>query len=226
MPYVEFRSLVKKVNLKPGGKKEIVLEVTDKGLDGKLDSLSEMIDCRVEVSLDSMVINYRVTLNASTNKPIKDYTVDDKGVVHEVKPAGDQLEADLDLPPSQVPTKEEIEQVDRSIIDQFILSGFAPKFEDLEIDLPMIIKRKLDGDTYLKIASELNMSSGKMIEMIDEYYVRVAPLAKKWQEWREEKGIAQTPSPVEEKEIKGPEVESNDHQSASDEDDDDLSSHL
>lgn len=188
MPYVEFRSVVKKVNLKPGGKKEIVLEINDSGLNGKLDSLSEMIDCKVEVSLDSMEINYNVTLNAHTSKPIKEYKVDEKGVVEEVKPAGDQLEADLNLPPAQVPTKEEREKVERTTIDDFILSGFAPKFEDLALDLPSIVKRKLYGETYLKISSEMNMSSGKMIEMIDEYYIRVAPLAKKWDEWRKDQG--------------------------------------
>ncbi|HJV46618.1 MAG TPA: 2-methylcitrate dehydratase [Bacillota bacterium] len=189
MPYVEFKSVVKKVNLKPGGKKEIVLEINDSALNGKLDSLSEMIDSKVEVTLDSLVVNYNITLNAHTDKPIKEYKVDDKGVVQEIKPAGEQIEADLNLPPANVPTKEERVQVEKTIIDDFILSGLAPKFDDLTIDIPAIVKRKLDGETYLKIASELSMSSGKMIEMVDEYYIRVAPLANKWDEWRKDKDL-------------------------------------
>ncbi|PEF60242.1 2-methylcitrate dehydratase, partial [Bacillus cereus] len=44
MAYIECKPVLKKVNLKPDGKKEIVLEVTDSSLQGKLDSLSEMID--------------------------------------------------------------------------------------------------------------------------------------------------------------------------------------
>lgn len=40
----------------------------------------------------------------------------------------------------------------------------------------------------MKIASELNMSSGKIVDIVDEYRKRVAPLAKKWDEWRKENG--------------------------------------
>ena len=34
MAYIEFKPVLKKVNLKPDGKKEIVLEVTDSSLQG------------------------------------------------------------------------------------------------------------------------------------------------------------------------------------------------
>lgn len=32
-------------------------------------------------------------------------------------------------------------------------------------------------ETYLKLANELNMSSGKIVEFVDEYRKRVAPMA-------------------------------------------------
>lgn len=187
MPYMEFKGQVKKVNLKPNGEKEILLVVSENQMRGKLDSVSEMIGCRVDVSLESLIVNYTIELNAHTDKPMKTYRVDDKGVVHEVKPEGEQLEADLGLPEAKTPTKEEKEQAEREIIDEFILSGLAPSYEDLPYDFADIVKRRLEGETYMKLASELDISSGKIVELIDEYRKRVAPLAMKWDEWRQGK---------------------------------------
>ncbi|WP_027416483.1 hypothetical protein [Aneurinibacillus terranovensis] len=187
MPYIELKGLVKKVNLKPNGEKEILLVVPSDELKGKLDSLSEMIGCRVDVALESLIVNYNVVLNAQTNEPLKTYKVDDKGVVHEVKPEGEQLEVDLGLPKEKIPTVEEKEQAEREIIDEFILSGLAPSFDDLPYDFANIVKRRLEGETYMKLASELEISSGKIVELVDEYRKRIAPLAMKWDEWRQDK---------------------------------------
>lgn len=193
MAYIEFKPVLKKVNLKPDGKKEIVLEVTDSSLQGKLDSLSEMIDAKVFVSLESMQVNFNVTINAKTNEPVTQYEVDEKGKVQEVKSTFEQIEADLDMPEEKMQTREEKEQADREIIDAFIISGLAPNFEGMPNKLPDIVKRRLEGESYLKLANELNMSSGQIIEVIDEYRKRVAPLAIKWHEWKE-----QQPEPTEE----------------------------
>lgn len=186
MAYIEFKPVLKKVNLKPDGKKEIVLEVTDSSLQGKLDSLSEMIDAKVFVSLESMQVNFNVTINAKTNEPVTQYEVDEKGMVQEVKSTFEQIEADLDMPEEKMQTREEKEQADREIIDAFIISGSAPNFEGMPNKLPDIVKRRLEGESYLKLANELNMSSGQIIEVIDEYRKRVAPLAIKWHEWKEQ----------------------------------------
>lgn len=186
MAYIEFKPVLKKVNLKPDGKKEIVLEVTDSSLQGKLDSLSEMIDAKVFVSLESMQVNFNVTINAKTNEPVTQYEIDEKGMVQEVKSAFEQIEADLDMPEEKMQTREEKEQADREVIDAFIISGLAPNSEGMPNKLPDIVKRRLEGESYLKLANELNMSSGQIIEVIDEYRKRVAPLAIKWHEWKEQ----------------------------------------
>ncbi len=185
MSYIEFKPTLKKVNLKPGGKKEIVLEVTDDSLNGSMEALSEMIDIKVDVSIESLVVNYNVKLNVKTNKPLTEYEVDDKGVVQEVKQAYEQMEADFDIPEEKILTREEKEQTDREIVDAFIISGLAPSFDGMPNKLPEMVKRRIDGESYLKLASELNMSSGQIIEVIDEYRKRVAPLAIKWHEWKE-----------------------------------------
>lgn len=187
MSYMEFKPLVKKVHLKPKGIVEIVLETSISDLQGKIDPLSSMIDRRAEASLDSLVVNYNVAINTKTNKPLINYKVDDSGVVHEVKPEGEQLEAELGLPKEKIPTKEEQEEAERSVIDDFILEGFAPQFDDLPYDFQSIISRKQAGETYMKIATELEMSSGKIVELVDQYRSRVAPMALKWDEWRKGK---------------------------------------
>ncbi|PGS04828.1 2-methylcitrate dehydratase [Bacillus cereus] len=185
MSYIEFKPTLKKVNLKPDGKKEIVLEVTDSSLRGKLDVLSEMIDTKVFISLESMQVNFNVTVNAKTNEPLTQYEVDDKGVVKEVKASFEQLEADFDIPEEKIPTREEKEQADREIVDAFIISGLAPGLDDLPHDFAYIVKRKLEGESYLKLANELKISNVKLIEMIDDYRSRIAPMAIKWHEWKE-----------------------------------------
>ncbi len=192
MAYVEFKALVKKVNLKPKGVKEIVLEINGTALDGKLDQLSEMIDQKVEVNLDSLVVNYNVTINAKTNKPVTEYKVDDKGVVSEVQPTHEQLEAELELPPEKVKTRIEEEQLDREIVDNFILSGLSPNYTDLPYDFANIVKRKIEGESYYKLANELGISSGKIVEFVDEYRKRVAASAVAWHEWKENQETGST----------------------------------
>ncbi|MGH1296402.1 2-methylcitrate dehydratase [Bacillus pretiosus] len=194
MSYIEFKPTLKKVNLKPDGKKEIVLEVTDSSLNGKLDALSELIDIKVAVSLESLIVNYNVLFNAKTNKPLTEYEVDDKGVVQEVKQGYEQMEADFDIPEEKIQTREEKEQTDVEVVDAFIISGLAPSFDGMPNKLPEIVKRRIDGESYLKLASELNMSSGQIIEVINEYRKRVAPLAIKWHEWKEKQpDVAELP---------------------------------
>lgn len=199
MSYIEFKPTLKKVNLKPDGKKEIVLEVTDSSLNGKLDALSELIDIKVAVSLESLIVNYNVLFNAKTNKPLTEYEVDDKGVVQEVKQGYEQMEADFDIPEEKIQTREEKEQADRETVDAFIISGLAPGLEDLPHDFAYIVKRKLEGESYLKLSNELKISNVKLIEMIDDYRARIAPMAIKWHEWKEKQpDVAELPK-VEEK---------------------------
>ncbi|PFN12767.1 2-methylcitrate dehydratase [Bacillus cereus] len=206
MSYIEFKPTLKKVNLKPDGKKEIVLEVTDSSLRGKLDVLSEMIDTKVFISLESMQVNFNVTVNAKTNEPLTQYEVDDKGVVKEVKASFEQLEADFDISEEKIPTREEKEQADREIVDAFIISGLAPGLDDLPHDFAYIVKRKLEGESYLKLANELKISNVKLIEMIDDYRARIAPMAIKWHEWKENQpDVAEQPK-AEETETEEPVV--------------------
>jgi hypothetical protein len=203
MSYAEFNPVVKKVNLKADGKKEIVLEIGDSGLDGKLDTLAKMIGCTVQCAIESQVVSFNITLNAQTNEPVTTYKVDNKGIVSEVEPEAEQLEANLGLPKEKVKTVEEKQEIELSVVDEFISSGLAPQFEaEFAYDIPQVIKRKNDGETYMKIANELNISSGTVVELVDQYRAKVAPLAEKWKEWKDSQD-EQTETPAEtKKEVK------------------------
>ncbi|MFX3617962.1 MAG: 2-methylcitrate dehydratase [Sporolactobacillus sp.] len=186
MAYIEFNPLVKKVNLKPDGVQEIVLEVRGGGLNGKIDALADMIDTHVDVQLENESVAYKIVIDKETKKPLTEYEVDDSGVVHEVKSNMEQAELDLGLPPELIPTEEQDGVLDRKTIDEFIASGLAPSFDDLDLDFLNIVSWHLDGLSYLKIASKLDIPDGRLIQDLDEYRQRVAPLAEKWNEWRKD----------------------------------------
>lgn len=192
MAYTEFKALLKKINLKPKGVKEIVLEVSDGALHGKIDMLSEMLDGRVAVAIDSEIVRYNVQINARTEKPIKTYRVDARGVVEEVKSEGEQVEMDLGLPKREDPIAAIPEKISREVVDEFILSGLAPQPKGF-YPLAAWIGRIADGETYLKIAGEEGLSSGRVVDLIDEYRQEVAPRAAKWDEWRQSKAEQSKP---------------------------------
>jgi hypothetical protein len=190
MGYAEFKATLKKINLKPKGVKEIVLEISDSALYGKIDMLAEMLDSRVAIAVDSEIVRYNVQINARTEKPTTTYRVDDSGIVSEVKPEGEQMELDLGVPKTKEPVKDIPEEIGREVVDEFILSLLAPQYDDLQYPFYSWVARLSEGDTYLKIATEDGMASGKVIDLLDEYRFRVAPLAAKWDEWRQAKSEA------------------------------------
>lgn len=199
MAYIDFKGIVKKVSLKPDGDVEIVLTATGTELKGKFEGLHEMIAGKVTAVLDSMVVTYNVEIDARTNKPLRHYKVDEKGVVSEMKPEGEQVQMELEgVPKEEVPLKNEEKESDKNVVDDFIIAGLAPSYEDLPYDFPAYVQRIRSGETYLKIANELEMSSGKVAEIFDEYRARVAPLAAKWDEWRKGQAEAE-PAPEVEK---------------------------
>ncbi|MDH6427237.1 MULTISPECIES: hypothetical protein [unclassified Paenibacillus] len=189
MGYLDFKGLVKKVDLKADGDVNILLCVSGEELRGKIEWLHEMIGDKVTASFDSTVVNYNIEINARTEKPIRTYKVDN-GIVSEVKPEGEQLSMDLGLPAEKIEIKQQPAEIDLSVIEEFIQSGLAPTYEDLDYDFVSFSNRLASGETYMKIASELGISSGKIVEKIDEYRKRVAPSAAAWHEWMQSQGVA------------------------------------
>lgn len=183
--FANFKAKLLRVDLRKAGKKVFVFETSARLSAGELEALNEMIDQEVAIGLDSQIISYRIQKNARTDEPLINYKVREGGLVEQVKKEGEQAELDLGLPKEKQKIKEEAAEIKREIVEEFILDGLAPRYEDLEYDFAKIIQRHADGESYLRLASELEMSSGKLAELLDEYCKRVAPLAAKWDEWRE-----------------------------------------
>ncbi|WP_020621043.1 hypothetical protein [Paenibacillus daejeonensis] len=190
MAYTDFRANLKKINLKPKGVKEIVLEVSDDELYGKIDKLAALLDSRVSIAVDSESVRYSVPVHAKTKEPIHKYDVDHQGVVTKVVPEGEQAELDLGIPHPSEPITEIPEEISKETVDAFIMELLAPSYNDLDYPFVAWILQLNDGHTYLKIAQDNEMPSGKLIELIDEYRSRVAPLAAKWAEWKKTQPVA------------------------------------
>lgn len=211
MSYINFKGTVKKINLKSSEETEITISIPASELDGQYNTLQSMLELKVIGGLDSQIVTYKVLKNARTGKPITKYTVDDGGVVSVAKPEGEQLSMDLGLPPEKVEVKADPEQIDLEVIQDFILSGLAPRFDDMQYDFLEITERLAGGDTYLKIAADIGMGVGVFVVMVDEYRKRVAPMAAKWDEWR--KGQVNTVPPKDGEPVNSqPEEQQNDDQ--------------
>lgn len=193
MAYIEFKGLVKKVNLKPKGVTEIVLELPTRDLGQNVQDLSEMIDKEVETQLESEVIQFNVQFNTSTNRPLKNYTVDQTGIVNVTDPEPEQLEADLGLPEEKPKIEEKPMEIKREVVDSFITEGMAPAIEGFPETIAEIAKRRIEGEAYRKLANELNMSWGAIVDLINDYRKEVAPLAEAWWDWKQDQAAEAEP---------------------------------
>ncbi|WP_188066665.1 hypothetical protein [Brevibacillus brevis] len=64
--------------------------------------------------------------------------------------------------------------IDKEKLEDFILSGQAPVFDDFTFDFPELLQRKKNGETWIKIAQSLSVSSTKIASELREYKKRVA----------------------------------------------------
>ncbi|MEH7735532.1 hypothetical protein [Bacillus pumilus] len=208
MSFVNFDGSVKKVNHKPKGVTELVLEISTKDLGNSIQNLAEMIDKDVRVEIESDVVRYNVQINAHTERPIVNYQVDQSGVVHIAEPEPEQLEAELGLPAEKPQIEEKPMEIKREVVDQFIQEGLAPEQEGFPENMADIVKRRIEGESYCKLASELEMSSGAIVDLINDYRAAVAPLAEKWWDWKEEQANEAAPMQKDEEVADGGDLDS------------------
>ena len=162
------------MNHKPKGVTELVLEISTKELGNGIQNLAEMIDNDVRVEIESDIVRYNVQINAHTERPIVNYQVDQSGVVHIAEPEPEQLEAELGLPEEKPKIEEKPMEIKREVVDQFIIEGMAPEQEGFPENMADIAKRRIEGESYRKLATELEMSSSTIVDLINDYRAAVA----------------------------------------------------
>ncbi|MFT0826683.1 hypothetical protein VSK92_20060 [Bacillus swezeyi] len=55
------------------------------------------------------------------------------------------------------------------------------------------MKRKIEGESYSKLASELDISSGKIVDLMDQYFAKVVPLVDTWWDWKQDQDTEAEP---------------------------------
>ncbi|MGG0052138.1 hypothetical protein [Bacillus atrophaeus] len=186
MSFVDFKGIVKKVNHKPKGITEVVLEVPTKEVGNGIQNLAEMIDKDVQAQLESEVVQFNVQVNALTDRPIINYTVGADGIVRVADPEPEQLEANLGLPEEKPKIEEVTEEVEREVVDSFITEGMAPVPDEFPTFITEIAKRRIEAESYQKLANDYVMSSGAIVDLINEYRKAVAPYAQAWWDWKKD----------------------------------------
>ena len=82
-----------------------------------------------------------------------------------------ELEYD-DEKASEEVTEEEavtVEVEGKDALENYILSGKAPKYDDIPYDFPELLKRKMKGETWMEIATSLKVSSTQLSAAWSKY---------------------------------------------------------
>lgn len=184
MTYANFKGTLKKVHIKPRGIQEIVIQINGDELDGQLEAIADMVDLKVNIELDAAVLVFKREINMITNLPLTQYIVQESGIVEVKQPEQLELEG---MPDEKVEIQEEEVTIDCEIIDEFVLSGMSPEYDNYHKNLVDILKRRIAGESYRLLASEYGITTKELIEQIKLYRMQVAPLAEAWHKWKQEK---------------------------------------
>ncbi|MCY8857109.1 hypothetical protein [Bacillus atrophaeus] len=92
----------------------------------------------------------------------------------------------MGLPEEKPRIEEKPMEIDREIVDSFITEGTPPVRDGFPEKIAEIAKRRIEGESYSKLANELEMSSGVIVDLINEYRKEVAPLAVAWWDWKQD----------------------------------------
>ena len=97
----------------------------------------------------------------------------------------EQLNADDELGiEKKVEIVKEEQSIEKEYVKRFIVEGFAPDIDDLPEGFAHVAVRLCQGESILTICNELQVSTGKLPELMDKYMEKIAPMAKAWWEWK------------------------------------------
>lgn len=174
---VEFRPVIKAVKMNSGAKQEVVLTIENGSLDGKFESLSQLIGEAVNVVIQPSVISYRIPYNQETGKPHLKYVVDNNGFVTEI------MEEQLSLEEIGGKTAYRNFMVELDDVDDYIKSTnnlVLPPH--IELNPREILFMLDDGNSYEEIAEEMEVKEIAVINQLEKARMHFAPFAAAWAE--------------------------------------------
>lgn len=174
---VEFRPIIKAVKMNSGAKQEVVLTIENGSLDGKFESLSQLIGEAVNVVIQPSVISYRIPYDRETGEPQLKYILDKSGMVIEVKE--EQLSLDEFGP--NVAYKNF--RIDMDYVDEYIKNAISLNLPPhIEVNPRDILFSLADGETYEEIADNLGYKEATVVSELEKSRLFFAPFAAAWSE--------------------------------------------
>jgi|GEM_PF-5307605 len=194
-----FEAYLKKIGSGKGDSIEMVLEI-ENPKDQVILNLMRLRKTYVFVAIGDNQLSFELDGQTDEETPNTPYTVDGSGMV-EVKPnevlenvQDSETETKEDKPQEEATPElegeqeasqqEDTPQVEPKIINEFILSGQAPTFEDLPYNFIDIVTRREAGERSMDIATSLDLTSGKWSKIWKDYKGRIASAARDWDDLR------------------------------------------
>lgn len=174
---VEFRPTIKAVKMNKGGKQEIVLSIENGSLDGKFESINQLIGEAVNVILQPSVISYRIPFDIENDSPYLKYVVNSDGIVVEMKE--EQMAIDGLNNTSYKDYIVEMDDVDTFIKDANSIT-LPP---NIELNPRTILEYLDDGMTYEEIAGEMETKEINVTNDLDKARQYFAPYAAAWADY-------------------------------------------
>lgn len=178
---VEFRPTIKAVKMNKGDKQEIVLSIENGSLDGKFESINQLIGEAVNIVIQPSMISYRIPFDRQTDEPQIKYVFDkSKGQVVE------QREEQLSLEDLEYKAYYKDFIVERDAVDEYILnSDLLTLPGHIELNPREILDLLQDGMSYEEIAEEMEVKEAAVVSNLEKSRMHFAPYAAAWIENKE-----------------------------------------
>ena len=175
---VEFRPTIKAVKMNKGGKQEIVLSIENGSLDGKFESINQLIGEAVNVVIQPSVISYSIPYDSVNDTPYFKYVINGDGIVVEVK----EEQTTIDGIDNKV-IKDFIVEMDD--VDSFIKETSSLTMPpNVELNPRTILEYLDDGMNYEEIAEEMETKETAVVNDLDKARQYFAPYAAAWVEYK------------------------------------------
>lgn len=181
---LEFKPVIKSINIASEDLTKITLEVKNGSLDGKYDTLRKLSGKTVLIAVLPEEYVYVQDYDSSTNKPVTEWIVNNDGTAEIRKTEQTQLDVDG---LGNIDIKKVERKVAKELIDEYIRNATT-----LETPLncninPRDVILSLDkGEEFSEIADRYEMSDSSLLTEIEKARQYYAPFADYWNKHKED----------------------------------------